>query len=204
MPVPGDFSSAAFWLVAAAALPGSSIEIEGVGLNPTRTALLDVLRRFGARVHVELTSTAGVEPCGTVRVEYDRTGTIEILPAESALLDRRDPAIAALAAHAAPSSSAAPRAARQGKRPHRGARRRLSRARHRRGTSARTASSSAARAAGRIGPAGGVADARGDPPHGDGVRHCGTRRQRTLHHRRRRRRRDLVPGFFETLDRLVA
>jgi 3-phosphoshikimate 1-carboxyvinyltransferase len=99
MAVPGDFSSAAFWLVAAAALPGSSIEIEGVGLNPTRTALLDVLRRFGARVHVELTSTAAVEPCGVVRVEYDRTGMIEILPAEVPSLIDELPAIAALAAH---------------------------------------------------------------------------------------------------------
>lgn len=50
LPVPGDFSSAAFWMVAAASLPGSSITIEDVGLNPSRTALLEVLRRFGARV----------------------------------------------------------------------------------------------------------------------------------------------------------
>ena len=39
--VPGDFSSAAFWLVAAAAMPGSRVEIEEVGLNPTRTGLLE-------------------------------------------------------------------------------------------------------------------------------------------------------------------
>jgi 3-phosphoshikimate 1-carboxyvinyltransferase len=97
--VPGDFSSAAFWLVAAAALPGSSIEIEGVGLNPTRTALLDVLRRFGARVHVELTSTGGGEPLGIVRVEHDHTGTIEILPTDVPGLIDELPAIAALAAH---------------------------------------------------------------------------------------------------------
>src|ERR1019366_7107226 len=50
--VPGDFSSAAFWLVGAAALPGSRVEIEDVGLNPTRSSLLDVLRRLGARVEV--------------------------------------------------------------------------------------------------------------------------------------------------------
>jgi 3-phosphoshikimate 1-carboxyvinyltransferase len=97
--VPGDFSSAAFWLVAAAALPGSSIEIEGVGLNPTRTGLLDVLRRFGARVHVELTSTGGGEPLGIVRVEHDHTGTIEILPTDVPGLIDELPAIAALAAH---------------------------------------------------------------------------------------------------------
>ena len=50
--VPGDFSSAAFWLVAAAALPGSVVEIEDVGLNPSRTGLLDILRRAGATVDV--------------------------------------------------------------------------------------------------------------------------------------------------------
>ena len=40
--IPGDFSSAAYWMVAAAALPGSTIELEDIGLNPTRTALVDV------------------------------------------------------------------------------------------------------------------------------------------------------------------
>src|SRR5206468_2645374 len=64
--VPGDFSSAAFWLVAAAALPGSRVEIEEVGLNPTRTALLGILERFGARVEVTVTATGAGEPRGTV------------------------------------------------------------------------------------------------------------------------------------------
>src|SRR5688500_11263946 len=51
--VPGDISSAAFWMVAAAALPGSEIVIEGVGLNPTRTGILDVLRRIGADIDID-------------------------------------------------------------------------------------------------------------------------------------------------------
>lgn len=96
--VPGDFSSAAFWLVAAAALPGSCIQVEDVGLNPTRTSLLDVLRRFGARVEVHPTATAGGEPRGTVRVEYDRTSVVEITPAEVPGLIDELPALAALAA----------------------------------------------------------------------------------------------------------
>jgi 3-phosphoshikimate 1-carboxyvinyltransferase len=96
--IPGDFSSAAFWLVAAAALPGSRVEIEGVGLNPTRTALLDVLRRFGARVHVELADTRAGEPVGTVSVESDRTAAIVISPAEVPAVIDELPAIAALAA----------------------------------------------------------------------------------------------------------
>jgi 3-phosphoshikimate 1-carboxyvinyltransferase len=97
--VPGDFSSAAFWLVAAAALPGSRIEIENVGLNPTRTALLGVLERFGARVHVEVTASPAGEPRGVVSVEGDRTGTLDIAPEEVPGLIDELPAIAALAAH---------------------------------------------------------------------------------------------------------
>ena len=105
--VPGDFSSAAFWLVAAAAIPGSRIEIEHVGLNLTRTALLDVLRRFGARVEArieatidaEATADDGGEPQGTVLVEYDRVHPIEIRPDEIPGLIDELPAIAALAAH---------------------------------------------------------------------------------------------------------
>jgi len=97
--VPGDFSSAAFWLVAAAALPGSRIDIEDVGLNPTRTALLGVLERFGARVEVEVTATAAGEPRGRVTVEGDRMGTLEITPDEVPGLIDELPAIAALAAH---------------------------------------------------------------------------------------------------------
>jgi 3-phosphoshikimate 1-carboxyvinyltransferase len=97
--IPGDFSSAAFWMAAAAALPGSRIEIEGVGLNPTRTALIGVLRRFGARVSVEVFGTDGGEPYGTIVVEGDRTGTIAIAPDEVPGLIDELPAIAALASH---------------------------------------------------------------------------------------------------------
>jgi 3-phosphoshikimate 1-carboxyvinyltransferase len=81
--VPGDFSSAVFWMIAAAALPGSSIEIEGVGLNPTRTALVGVLRRFGARVSIDQTTEDAGEPSGTVREEVP--GLIDELPALAAL-----------------------------------------------------------------------------------------------------------------------
>ena len=65
--VPGDFSSASFWMAAAALRPGWSITIEGVGLNPTRTAFLRILEAMGAAVQVELTET-DLEPHGTVRV----------------------------------------------------------------------------------------------------------------------------------------
>jgi 3-phosphoshikimate 1-carboxyvinyltransferase len=65
--VPTDFSSAAFFLVAALLVPGSEIELEGVGLNPTRTGLLRVLERMGAEVEVVPTGERGGEPAGTVR-----------------------------------------------------------------------------------------------------------------------------------------
>lgn len=68
--VPGDLSSAAFFLVAAALLPDSDVLISGVGVNPTRTGVLDVLRTFGARVHVGDVVEESGEPRGAVRVSY--------------------------------------------------------------------------------------------------------------------------------------
>ncbi|HUR35498.1 MAG TPA: 3-phosphoshikimate 1-carboxyvinyltransferase [Vicinamibacterales bacterium] len=99
LPVPGDFSSAAFWMVAAASLPGSTVTIEQVGLNPSRTALIDVLRRFGARVEVHPTAVAAGEPLGTVVVTGDVLGSLEIGPQEVPGLIDELPAISALAAH---------------------------------------------------------------------------------------------------------
>jgi len=96
--VPGDFSSAAYWLVAAAALPGSNLRVDDVGLNPTRTALLDVLRRFGARVAVHVADEDGGEPRGTIAVEAADARPITIGPDEVPLLIDELPAIAALAA----------------------------------------------------------------------------------------------------------
>jgi 3-phosphoshikimate 1-carboxyvinyltransferase len=97
--IPGDFSSAAFWMAAAAAFPGSRIEIHDVGLNPTRTGLIAILRRFGARVQVDVTRTEAGEPRGTVIVEGDRTNVLSIEPAEVPGVIDELPAIAALAAH---------------------------------------------------------------------------------------------------------
>lgn len=69
--VPGDFSSAAFPLAAAAMCAGSRIEVEGLGLNPTRTGFLDALRAFGASVHVRWGGeAAGGEPVGTMTAEH--------------------------------------------------------------------------------------------------------------------------------------
>ena len=97
--VPGDVSSAAFWAAAAAALPGSDIEIESVGLNPTRTAYLDVLRRAGAIVDVRVTGDAAGEPVGTLRVRHETLRPIVISPAEVPALIDELPVLGALAVH---------------------------------------------------------------------------------------------------------
>ncbi|HEX8556996.1 MAG TPA: 3-phosphoshikimate 1-carboxyvinyltransferase [Pyrinomonadaceae bacterium] len=66
--VPGDISSAAFMLAAAALLEGSELELEGVGLNPTRTAVLDALGALGVSLAVEEAREESNEPTGRVRV----------------------------------------------------------------------------------------------------------------------------------------
>ncbi len=67
--VPGDPSSAAFFVVAAAIVPGSSIVIEGVSLNPGRVGYLDVLREMGARIEATVTGEVLGEPFGDITVE---------------------------------------------------------------------------------------------------------------------------------------
>jgi 3-phosphoshikimate 1-carboxyvinyltransferase len=66
--IPGDISSAAFWLVAAAAQPGGHLLVRDVGLNDTRTAVLGVLVRMGAQVREAVDDIDQVEPSGTVEV----------------------------------------------------------------------------------------------------------------------------------------
>ena len=66
--LPGDFSSAAFLIVAALLVPDSELRLTGVGVNPTRTGLLDVLTAMGADVRVTLDAGASVEPSGTLIV----------------------------------------------------------------------------------------------------------------------------------------
>ena len=98
--VPSDFSSAAFWLVAASIVPGSELTLRGVGLNPTRTALLHVLQRMGAQI--QLSNVRGeCEPMGdmTVRCASQLHGT-EILPEEVPNLIDEVPILAVAAAHA--------------------------------------------------------------------------------------------------------
>ena len=66
--IPGDISSAAFWLVAAAAQPGGHLLVRDVGLNDTRTGLLGVLVRMGAQVREAIEEVDQMEPRGTVEI----------------------------------------------------------------------------------------------------------------------------------------
>lgn len=66
--VPGDISSAAFWLVAASLIEGSDVLLKGVGINPTRTGCLDVLSAMGARIDILHERESGGEPLADIRV----------------------------------------------------------------------------------------------------------------------------------------
>lgn len=70
--VPGDISSAAFWLVAGAIVPGSELVIENVGVNPTRTGVLDVLAMMGADIALENQRVVAGEPVADLRVRHGR------------------------------------------------------------------------------------------------------------------------------------
>jgi 3-phosphoshikimate 1-carboxyvinyltransferase len=66
--VPGDISSAAFWLVAAAITPGAELTVQNVGLNPSRTGILEVLEAMGARLEIQDRRDVAGEPVGDLRV----------------------------------------------------------------------------------------------------------------------------------------
>ena len=80
--VPGDISSAAFWIVAAASRPGSKLLITNVGFNPSRTAIIDVLIRMGARIEDTVQQEDGGEPRGNIEIIGQELKGTEILPEE--------------------------------------------------------------------------------------------------------------------------
>ncbi len=83
--VPGDPSAAAFWLVAAAIHPDAEIRLRGVGINPTRRAVIDVLRRMGASIEEQPAADDGVgEPIADLIAGTSDLEAIEIAPAETA------------------------------------------------------------------------------------------------------------------------
>ena len=76
--VPGDISSAAFWLVAGAITPGAALTVENVGLNPSRTGILEVLEQMGAQISVLNRRDVAGEPVGDLRVCHGPLQAFEI------------------------------------------------------------------------------------------------------------------------------
>jgi 3-phosphoshikimate 1-carboxyvinyltransferase len=76
--VPGDFSGASFFLVAGSLVPNSELHLKDVGLNPSRTALLDVLDGMGANITIENERVLGAEPVGDVTVRTASLSGVDI------------------------------------------------------------------------------------------------------------------------------
>jgi 3-phosphoshikimate 1-carboxyvinyltransferase len=94
--VPGDISSATFFMCAAALFPGSNLVIESLLLNPTRASLLDVLKLLGARLSVINLEEHHGELVGTVKVEHGKLAGINIEGAQSVALIDELPVLAAI------------------------------------------------------------------------------------------------------------
>jgi 3-phosphoshikimate 1-carboxyvinyltransferase len=98
--VPGDPSSAAFWVVGATITPGSDVVVEGVGCNPTRLAFVDVLRRMGAQIDVTMTGEELGEPVGDLHVRATSLRATSIGGDEIPLVQDELPVLAVAAAFA--------------------------------------------------------------------------------------------------------
>jgi 3-phosphoshikimate 1-carboxyvinyltransferase len=98
--VPADFSSAAFFLVAASVVPGSDLHLRRVGMNPRRTGLLEALRAMGADITVEAAADAGGEPVADLRVRSAPLHGIEVPEALVADMIDEFPALFVAAAFA--------------------------------------------------------------------------------------------------------
>lgn len=99
--VPGDPSSAAFWLVAASVVPGSDIVVANVGLNPTRIGLIAALRLMGADIEERDARIVGGEPVADLRVRHAALSAIEVPPDLAPSMIDEYPALFVAAAFAA-------------------------------------------------------------------------------------------------------
>ena len=98
--VPGDLSSAAFFVVAAVLVPGSRVRIEGVGLNPTRLGLLGILNRMGAALEVEEGVPVAGEPRGAIVARHGPLSATRVQPEEVPLAIDELPLVALAACFA--------------------------------------------------------------------------------------------------------
>jgi 3-phosphoshikimate 1-carboxyvinyltransferase len=99
--IPGDISSAAFFLCAAAVFPESNLVIDGVSLNPTRSALLDVLTAMGSRISMVRVEEQHGELLGTITLVPGAATPVTIAGAQTALLIDELPVLAAIAPYTA-------------------------------------------------------------------------------------------------------
>jgi 3-phosphoshikimate 1-carboxyvinyltransferase len=99
--IPGDISSAAFFLCAAAVFPESNLVIDGVLLNPTRSALLDVLTAMGSRISMVRVEEQHGELLGTITLVPGVAKPVTIAGAQTALLIDELPVLAAIAPYTA-------------------------------------------------------------------------------------------------------
>lgn len=98
--VPGDISSAAFFIVGATIAPGSDLLLRHVGINPTRTGVIDILRLMGADITLVREYSAGAEPVADLRIRYAPLSGIEIPEALVPLAIDEFPAILVAAGQA--------------------------------------------------------------------------------------------------------
>jgi 3-phosphoshikimate 1-carboxyvinyltransferase len=98
--VPGDVSSAAFFIAAAAIVPGSQITIPGVGLNPGRIGVINVLKRMGANLHLHNERLANREPIADIEVKHCSLRGTQISPEEVPGLIDELPILAVIATQA--------------------------------------------------------------------------------------------------------
>ncbi|MFZ5592602.1 MAG: 3-phosphoshikimate 1-carboxyvinyltransferase, partial [Bacillota bacterium] len=98
--VPGDISAAAFFLVAAACLPGSRLVCRNVGLNPARTGIIDILKQMGARLEIRNQRLYGMEPVGDIYIESSPLQAVVIAGETIPRLIDEIPALAIAAARA--------------------------------------------------------------------------------------------------------
>jgi len=100
MAIPADISSASFFLVLAACVPGASLRVPGVGVNPRRTGLVSVLRRMGAEIRFESPRDEGGEPVADIVVHGRGLGPAQVAPEEVPALIDEVPALCVAAAMA--------------------------------------------------------------------------------------------------------
>lgn len=98
--VPADISSAAFFLVAATITPGAKLTLTHVGVNPTRTGVINILKKMGAKLSLSNEKTVGGEPVADITVEYSELQGIDIPSSEIPLAIDEFPVLFVAAANA--------------------------------------------------------------------------------------------------------